>query len=158
MATHSSTLVWRISWTKEPGWQRSLGGKESDMTGRLSTHSHDENWDGHWHPLLPAQDSVLLVLPSYLLSSFQNFVSIFLLSHFPLCGSLYLLKAPVTLILVGVASACDAGDPGLIPESGRSPGEENGNPLQYSCLGNPMDRGAWWAVHSFTKSRTRQSN
>ena len=40
------------------------------------------------------------------------------------------------------ASASDAGDPGSIPESGRSPGEGNGNPLQYSCLGNPMDVGA----------------
>ena len=44
------------------------------------------------------------------------------------------------------ASACDAGDPGLIPGSGRPPGEGNGNPLQYSCLENPMDRGAWWAT------------
>jgi len=41
---------------------------------------------------------------------------------------------------------------GLIPGLGRSPGEGNGNPLQYSCLGNPMDRGAWWAtVHGFVK-------
>ena len=39
-------------------------------------------------------------------------------------------------------STCDVGDAGLIPESGRSPGEGNGNPLEYSCLGNPMDRGA----------------
>ena len=43
-------------------------------------------------------------------------------------------------------SACDAGDPGSIPGSGRSPGEANGNPLRYSCLENPMDRGAWWAT------------
>ena len=43
----------------------------------------------------------------------------------------------------GKGSAWNAGDPGLIPGSGRSPGEGNGNPLQYSCLGNPMDRGAW---------------
>ena len=43
----------------------------------------------------------------------------------------------------GKASACSAGDPGSIPGSGRSPGEGNGNPLQYSCLENPMDRGAW---------------
>ena len=50
-------------------------------------------------------------------------------------------------------SACNAGDLGLIPGSGRSPGEGNGNPLQYSCLENPMDRGAWWAtVHGFAKS------
>ena len=39
-----------------------------------------------------------------------------------------------------------AGDMGSIPELGRSPGEGNGNPLQYSCLGNPMDSGAWWAI------------
>ena len=52
----------------------------------------------------------------------------------------------------GKASACNAGDPGSIPGSGRHPGEGNGNPLQYSCLGNPMDRGAWWAtVHGVAK-------
>ena len=51
-------------------------------------------------------------------------------------------------------TACNAGDLGLIPGSGRSPGEANGNPLQYSCLENPMDGGAWWAtVHSVAKSR-----
>ena len=55
----------------------------------------------------------------------------------------------------GEASAYNAGDPGSIPGSGRSPGEGNGNPLQYSCLENPMDRGAWWAtVHGVAKSWT----
>ena len=48
--------------------------------------------------------------------------------------------------LDGRESTCNEGDLGLIPGLGRSPGEGNGNPLQYSCLGNPMDRGAWWAV------------
>ena len=43
-------------------------------------------------------------------------------------------------------SACNVGDPGLIPELGRSPEVGNGNPLQYSCLENPMDRGAWQAI------------
>ena len=43
-------------------------------------------------------------------------------------------------------SACNAVDPGSIPESGSSPGEGNGNPLQDSCQENPMDRGAWWAT------------
>ena len=53
-------------------------------------------------------------------------------------------------------SACNAGDPGSIPESGRSPGEGYGIPLQYSCLDNPMDRGAWWAaVNEVSKSQTR---
>ena len=47
-----------------------------------------------------------------------------------------------------------AGDPGLFPGSGRSPEEENGNPLQDSCLGNPMDRGVWWAiVHEVARVR-----
>ena len=46
----------------------------------------------------------------------------------------------------GKESASNAGDPCLIPESGRSPEEGNGNPLQCSCLENPMDRGAWWAT------------
>ena len=51
------------------------------------------------------------------------------------------------------ASACNAGDLGLIPGSGRSSGEGNSNPLQYSCLENPMDRGAWWAtVHGVKES------
>ena len=47
---------------------------------------------------------------------------------------------------VGKESACNAGDLGSIPGLGRSPGEGNGNPLQYSCLENPMDRGAWQAT------------
>ena len=50
-------------------------------------------------------------------------------------------------------SACNVGDLGLIPGSGRSTGEGNGNPLQYSCLENPMDGGAWWAtVHGVAES------
>ena len=57
------------------------------------------------------------------------------------------------------ASARNAGDLGSIPGSGRSPGEGNGNPLQYSCLENSMDGGAWWAaVRGVTKSRTRLSD
>ena len=57
------------------------------------------------------------------------------------------------------ASAHNAGDPGLIPGLGRSPGEGNGNPLQYSCLENSMDGGAWWAtVHEVAESRTTWEN
>ena len=55
----------------------------------------------------------------------------------------------------GKESTYNAGGPGSIPGSGRSPGEGNGTPLQYSCLENPMDRGAWWAtVHGVTKNWT----
>ena len=53
-------------------------------------------------------------------------------------------------------SPCNATDPGLIPGSGSSPEEGNGYPLQYPCLENSMDRGAWWAtVHGVAKSQTR---
>ena len=54
------------------------------------------------------------------------------------------------------ANAGDTGDIGLIPGSGRSPGGGHGNPLQYSCLENAMDRGAWWAtVHGVTECKAR---
>ena len=55
--------------------------------------------------------------------------------------------------------AGDKRDMGLIPESGRSPARKHGNPLQYSCLENPRDRGAWWAaIYGVAQSRTRLSD
>ena len=59
----------------------------------------------------------------------------------------------------GKESAVNAGDAALIPGSGRSLGEGNGNPFHYSCLGSPMHRGAWWAiVHGISKSQTQLSD
>ena len=59
----------------------------------------------------------------------------------------------------GKESFCNVGDLGSIPGWGRSPGEGNGSPLQYSCLENSVDRGAWWAVvHGVTKSQTQLSD
>ena len=59
----------------------------------------------------------------------------------------------------GNASACNVGDLGSIPMSGRSPREGNGDPLQYSCLENSMDGGAWQAtVHGIAKSQTQLSS
>ena len=61
--------------------------------------------------------------------------------------------------LSGKESACQCRRPGFDPRSGRSPGEGNGNPIPYSCLKNPMDRGTWWAtVHGAAKSQTRLRN
>ena len=79
----------------------------------------------------------------FLINSVNN--SIYSLSNYYIPGSI--LRLPRWLS--GKESACsagDAGDLGLIPESGRSPEEERGNPLQYSCLENPMGRGAWRAI------------
>ena len=82
---------------------------------------------------------------------------------FSICGKHVVICVPYRHILgfpAGSevkASACNVGDPGSIPRSGRSPGEGNGNPLQYSCLGNPMDGGAWWAiVHGVAESDTTE--
>ena len=64
-----------------------------------------------------------------------------------------------TMVKNPPANAGDARDLGSIPGLGKSPGEENGNPLQYSCLGNPMDRGAWWAtLHEIMNSWTQMSD
>ena len=68
--------------------------------------------------------------------------------HIHMCGYISTLQLYMVLPqwLSGKESACNAGDLGLIPGSGRSPGEGNGNPLQYFYLENPMDRGAWQAI------------
>ena len=64
-----------------------------------------------------------------------------------------------TVVKNSPANAGEEGDVGLILGSGRSSGGGNGNPLQYSCLENPKDRGAWWAtVHGVTKSQTQLSD
>ena len=73
--------------------------------------------------------------------------------------SLHLCKECLPGGSEGKASAGNAGDPGSIPGSGRSPGEGNGNPFQYSGLENSMDAGAWWATaHGVEKSWTRLSD
>ena len=114
MATHSSTLAWKIPWTEEPGGLQSMG---SQRVG------HD------WATSLSFSLSLFTPgLPRY-------------------CS--------------GKGSPARAGgtrDLGTIPGSGRSPGEGNGNPFQFSCLGHPMNGGAWWAtICGVPKSGTRLS-
>ena len=73
----------------------------------------------------------------------------------------HMLKLILSISILGFPwwLSGNAGDAVSIPGSGRSPGEGNGNPLQYSCLGNPMDKGAWWAiVHTVAKSWTQLNN
>ena len=84
--------------------------------------------------------------------------SYLMLEDFDFQMEIFIIQTTLRLSLVAQMvkeSACNAGDPGLITGTGRSPGERNGNPLQYSSLENSMDRGAWWAtVHRVAKSRT----
>ena len=95
-----------------------------------------------------------------------NGISVFLFFFFLICGD---SNWPVnsdhpgfpggTVIKSLPADAGDARDVGSIPVLGRSPGVGNGKPLQYSCLGNPIDRRAWWAaVHGVPKSQTQLSD
>ena len=82
-----------------------------------------------------------------------SYLSIISLSH------TYTCMYGLSWWLSGKGPVCQAGDTGSISGSGRSPGEGNDNPLQCSCLENPMDRGAWWAaVHGVTKGPTRLNN
>ena len=101
------------------------------------------NLGGHWQLSAPGDRSLRQL--SHRLCLRRNFPGS--------CGSIS--TALVLVINNPLASAADARDPASIPGLGGSPGERNGNPLQYSCLENPMDRGAWWAtVYGVAKSRT----
>ena len=95
MATHSSTLAWKIPWTEK--------------TGRLPSMGSQSPWG-------------------------QTRLSNFTFTFFHFGGS------------DSKESTCSAKDPHSIPGMGRSPGEGNGSPLRYSCLENPIDKGAWWAI------------
>ena len=77
---------------------------------------------------------------------------------YPVSSPFLVYEGHSGLPLVSKESASNAGNLGSIPESGRSPGEGYGNPLQYPCLENSVDRGAWWAtIHGVTKSWTKLS-
>ena len=123
---------------------------------------------GHWDTLVePPLPLSLSLCPSFSLglspSCFlcprvelqKNCLSLPSLSHALSCQLCPLL----VLVAQMVESTCNAGDVGLVPGLGRSPGGGNGTLLQYSCLENPMDRGAWWAAaQGGSKSWTRLSN
>ena len=82
----------------------------------------------------------------------QNLHPIVVALYFQIIGDLGDVRSPLVGGSVVKSMPANAGDVGAIPGLGRSPGEGNGNPLQYSCLGNPTDRGAWWAtVHGVTE-------
>ena len=102
-------------------------------------------------------DLSLLLIPLVAIHLFSVSVSLFLFHKKSSFESFYFrVYISFPSGSVGKESACNAGDPGSIPGLGRSPGEGNGNPLQYSCLENPMDGGARPdTVHGIEKSQTR---
>ena len=102
--------------------------------------------------LIAAKTELLQCFQTWM--NFRNVTGSLKLGHH-IFYNLILFSWSFLSILAGKISACNVRHPGLIPESGSSPEQGNGNPLQYSCLGNSMDRGAWWAtVHGVTKGQT----
>ena len=131
MAPHSSTFAWKIPWTEEPGGLQSMGslrvGHGCATSLSLFSFMH---WRRKWQPtpvLLPGKSHGLRSPVGYSPWGHKESDTTEQL-HF------------TSLFPDSKESACSAGDLGSIPGSGRSPGEGNGNPLQYSCLENPMQR------------------
>ena len=162
MATHSSVLAWRIPGTGEPG-------------GLLSMGSHRVGHD--WSNLTAAAATWFLIhICEVALSEILNECQKYKMKHIMHCrkakwsselepeASLgpvpHSCDSQVALVVKNLpAKVGDTRDKGLILGSERSPGRGNGNPLQYSCLKSPMDRGAWCAtVHEVTKPWTQLRN
>ena len=156
MATHSSTLAWKIPWTEEPGKLQSVGSRRVGHDWETSL-SHIGNGNGN-----PLQCSCLEnprdggAWWAAVFGVTQSQTQLKRLSSSS-SSSIDISGASQVALVVRNPSA-SARDMSSIPGSGRSPREGSGNPLQYSCLVNPMDRGAWWAiVHEVAKSWTRLS-
>ena len=184
MATHSSSLAWKIPQPEEPGGIIKSCTQLSDLSCGTSLHmlslptlhvihslpiNHMPTSLPHAHTPIPwyyfnlCQDyrkyiGVALFWHSPLFPGPRFYLLILFLVSFLIIDSLFSTEQwrdplirwihPWWLRGMAKASACNAGDLGSIPGSWRSPGEGNGNPLQYSCLENPMDRGAWWVHRS----------
>ena len=145
MATHCSSLAWEIPWTEEPGRLQSMESqrvRHSWMHTRIHTHTHNPSNCARQ----PVDLGIGIGPGPALRKALRGFMKIRKAESFTFETSFNAWQ-PSTLGSPGGSVSkeftCYAGDPGWIPRWGRFPGEGNGNPLQYSCLRNPMDRGAW---------------
>ena len=144
MATHSSTLAWKIPWTEEPGRLQSMGSLRvrHDWATSLSLFTFMIG-EGNSNPLQYS----CLENPR---DGGASWAAIYGVAQ----SWTRLMRLSSTRVK-NLSSAQETQDLGSIPDPRRSPGEGNGNPLQYSCLENLMDRGALWArVQRVTKSHT----
>ena len=156
MAPHSSNLAWKIPWTEEPGRLQSMGSLRirHDWATSLSLFTF-MHWRRKWQPIQCSclenpRDQGGWWAAIYGVAQSRTWLK-------RLSSSSSLQRGfPRWRWLKGKESACDVGATGSIPGSGRSPGVEHSDPLQYSCLENPTDRGAWQAtVHRVTESQTQ---
>ena len=142
MAPHSSPLAWKIPCTEEPGGLQSMGSLRvrNDWATSLSLFTF-MHWRRKWQPtpvLLPGESQGWGSLVGCRLWGRTESDTTERLSSSSSSPILFLRGDPGDSVVKNPSA--NAGDAALIPGSGRSTGEGNGNPLQYSCLGNPMDR------------------
>ena len=152
MAPHCSTLAWKIPWMEEPGGLQSMGWLRVGhwvTSISLFTFMH---WRRKWQPtpvFLPGESCGQRSLVGYSPWSCKQLDVTEQLSTYTYTYTVF----PVAWGKESICNAGDARDLGSIPALGRSPREGNGNPLQYSCLKNPMERGACQAtVHAVAES------
>ena len=144
MAAHSSTLAWKIPRMEEPCGLQSMG-------SRSWTQLSEFTFTFHFHAL----EKEMATHSSILACRIPGTGEPGGLPSTGLQSGTWLKWLSSSSSSAGKESACNAGDPGSIPGLRKSPGEGNDNPLQYSCLENSMDRGAWQAiVHGITESDT----
>ena len=160
MAPHSSTLAWKIPWTEEPGRLQSMGSLRvaktqlSDFTFTFHFHALEKEMATHssvlaWRIPGTGEPGGLLSMGSHRVG--HDWSDLAAAAEGEAWG--FPGGAGVKEL---VSNAGYVTDGGLIPRLGRSPGGEHGNPLQYSCLENPMDRGAWRAtIQGVAQSQTR---
>ena len=159
MAPHSSTLAWKIPWTEEPGRLQSMGSWRvgHDWATSLSPFTF-MHWKRKWQPapvFLPGKSQGQWSLMGCRLGVAHSQTQ---LKH--LSSSMSVLGASQVALLVKnlPASAGEIRDVSSIPGSRRSRGGGDGNPLQYSCLENPMDRGDWQVTaHKIAEPNTTEA-
>ena len=154
MAPHSSTLAWKIPWTEEPGRLQSVrplrvGPDWATSLSPFTFHALEKEMATHsgvlaWRIPGTAEPGGLPSMGSHRVGhDWSDLAAAASILGFP--GGSDCKE-----------STCSAEDLGLISGLGRSPGGGHGNPLQYSCLENPMDRGVWWGtVHGVAQSQIR---
>ena len=148
--------------TSSPWYSRGLAMLPGQQhSGGVSLRAEQTSWwpivTGSVH--VASSPTALLGCSCNLVNHYSYPVPCILASHLIIVNCAPHLHSIPSLFLVVKNLPANAGDTSSIPGSGRSTGEGNGNPLQCSCLENPMDRGAWWAtIHGVTKSWTQLSN
>ena len=155
MVPHSSTLAWKIPWMEEPGRLQSMGlgrvGHDWVTLLSLFTFMH---WRRKWRPspvFLPGEPQGAWWAAVYGVAQSQTW-----LKRLSSSSSNRLVTGGFPVGSVVKNLPANTGDMGSIPGLGRSPGEVNGNPLQHSYLGNPMDRGAWQDTQSMVSQTAGQ--